>query len=34
MRKAQMKIRTSNEKVYSKKYNEISLLEFNFVPFL
>lgn len=34
MRKAQMKIRASNKKVYSKIYNEISLLEFNFIPFL
>lgn len=34
MRKAQMKIRTSNRKIYSKIYNEISLLQFNFIPFL
>jgi ABC-type lipoprotein export system ATPase subunit len=34
MRKAQMKIRASNKKVYNKIGNEISLLNFNFVPFL
>ncbi len=34
MRKAQMKMRVSNRKVFNKMYNEISLLEFNFTPFL
>ncbi len=34
MRKVQMKIRSSNRKVFSKTYNEISLLQFNFIPFL
>lgn len=34
MRKVQMKIRNSNKKVYKKIYNEIALLQFNFVQFL
>ncbi len=34
MRKKQMKIRLSNRKLFNKMYNEISLLEFNFVAFL
>ncbi len=34
MRKKQMKIRVSNRKLFSKMYNEMSLLDFNFVAFL